>query len=263
MSTIFFRGLNIQFDINPIAFQFYNIKIYWYGIIIAAAFLIGFLVLMRIAKTEKYDQDLLTDIILITTPIAIIGARLYYVTFRLDEYRNNLGEVYKVWHGGLAIYGAIIFSIISVIAICKVKKIEIWPILDMAAPGLVIAQAIGRWGNFVNQEAYGGVTNLPWAMTILENGIYKSVHPTFLYESLWNLCVFLFLIWFFKRRKNAGEVFLAYIGLYSFGRFWIETLRADSLYFAGLKISQLVAVFFIIFALVLFIKRRKKNVCNL
>lgn len=259
MHTIIFRGLGLVFNINPIALNLFGAKIYWYGIIISAAFLTGFLILMYYVKKFGYNQDDILDLVLIAAPSAIVGARLYYVIFKFSDYKNDLTEIFKVWHGGLAIYGAILGALIAVIIYCKVKKLNIWPILDMAAPGFIIAQAIGRWGNFVNQEAYGRETALPWAMTIIENGIIKSVHPTFLYESLWNLIVFALLILFYKKYKKVdGEVFFTYIVLYSIGRFWIEGLRTDSLYLGFFRISQILAIVFIVFSILMFFTRRRK-----
>lgn len=261
MHTIIFEGLGLVFNINPVALTLFGMKIYWYGIIISGAFLMGFLVLMYYAKKFNYNQDDILDLVLIGAPSAIIGARIYYVVFKFDDYRNNIIEVFKIWHGGLAIYGGILGTLFAVIIYCRIKKINIWPILDMAAPGFIIAQAIGRWGNFVNQEAYGRETNLPWAMIINENGIIKSVHPTFLYESLWNLMVFSLLILFYRKYKRIdGEVFLIYIGLYSLGRLWIEGLRTDSLYLGFFRISQILAIVFIVFSVLLFFARRRKMV---
>lgn len=259
MHTIIFKGLGLVFNINPIALNFLGIKIYWYGIIISAAFLTGFLVLMHYVKKFGYNQNNILDLVLIAAPSAIVGARLYYVIFKFSDYINNPIEVFKVWHGGLAIYGAVLGAIIATIIYCRVKKLNIWPILDMAAPGFIIAQAIGRWGNFINQEAHGGETTLPWAMTINENGIIKSVHPTFLYESLWDITVFALLVIFYRKFKKVdGEVFFAYIGLYSLGRFWIEGLRTDSLYLGFFRISQILALVFIVFSIVVSAVRRRK-----
>lgn len=260
MNIIEFKGLGLKFNIDPVAIHIFNLNIYWYGIIISIGFLTGYLVLMYYAKKHNYNQEILLDLILITTPISIIGARLYYVAFRFSEYKNDFWEIFRIWHGGLAIYGAIISAVITVYIYCKVKNIRILPILDMAAPSFIIAQAIGRWGNFVNQEAYGRETTLPWAMTINEAGTIKNVHPTFLYESLWNLIVFIFLVYFNKHKKIDGEIFLLYLGLYSFGRFWIEGLRTDSLYFSIFRISQIVALVFIVLSVAIFVIRRINSV---
>lgn len=260
MNYIAFRGMGVEFNINPVAVNIFGREIYWYGIIIAIGFLVGLAVVLKYCKIKNINQDIVLDMILIATPLSIIGARAYYVIFNLGYYKNNLSEIFKIWHGGLAIYGAVITAIITVWIYSKYKHINILPIADIASIGFVIAQSIGRWGNFVNAEAYGTETALPWSMTIAENGVYKNVHPTFLYESIWDLMVFVVLIIYHKNfKKRNGEVFFLYLLLYSAGRFFIEFLRVDSLYIGYFRASQIVALLLSSISLFFFIKGTKRT----
>lgn len=259
MSYIAFPEFGIRFMINPVAFKLWGIEIYFYGMIIALAFC--FATVLALNHCSKYDikQDDIIDFLLVVIPIAIVGARLYYVCFSWDKYKDNLSEIFRVWHGGIAIYGAIFASVITAYLFATARRINKYKFFDFLSPYLVLGQAIGRWGNFVNQEAYGVETNLPWRMEILDptNLQIISVHPTFLYEFLWNLGVFAFLMWFRKRKKLHGEVFMLYMALYALGRFWIEGLRVDSLYLGPLRISQVVAaVLGITMSLTFYLRRR-------
>ncbi len=192
---------------------------------------------MRRANSLSVDPDRLLDALIWATPIAIICARLYYVAFEFDRYRDNLVSILYIWEGGIAIYGAVIGAIITLAIYCKIKRQNLLAMLDVGALGLLIGQAIGRWGNFVNGEAYGTATSLPWRMVV--NGVVA--HPTFLYESLWNALGFVLLHFRSKHRKFKGEIFLLYVAWYGLGRGVIEGLRTDSLYIAGtgLRVSQL------------------------
>jgi len=215
-------------------------------------------------------------VVLWFTPASIIGARLYYVIFSWDEFKDNLIDILNTRKGGLAIYGGVIAALITVFIFAKVKKINAFELLDFGIVYVPLAQAIGRWGNFVNQEAFGKNTDLPWGMTgnlirkqlqisadkLSKMGIIvdpsKPVHPTFLYESLWNVGVFLLLLFFRKRKKVDGEVLLLYGILYGLGRAWIEGLRTDSLMIGNLRISQFLSIIIVIvFSVVLYIKRKK------
>lgn len=243
MNYISFPGLGLEFNINPVAVNLFGISIYWYGIIIALGFFTAFNIVLKLCKSAHIKEDTILDMIILCTPMAIIGARLYYVLFNFSAYKNDWAEIFKIWHGGLAIYGAILATILTAYIYARVKHIDILPVADITAIGFVIAQSIGRWGNFVNAEAYGSPTNLPWRMSIYENGIFQNVHPTFLYESLWDLCLFIFLMIYYKRyRIRKGEVFLLYLTIYSAGRAFIEGLRADSLMLGDYRISQILAV---------------------
>jgi phosphatidylglycerol---prolipoprotein diacylglyceryl transferase len=261
MDTISFPGLGLHFTINQVAIPIPGHPIAWYGIIIAVGLLLALIYGMKRAKSFNITIDDLSDVVIFSIIFAIIGARLYYVFF--DPERINGANPYftdpisilYIWNGGLAIYGGIIAAFITAFVVCKVKKISVGAMFDIAALGFLIGQAIGRWGNFVNQEAYGSATKLPWGMVISSEP--NPVHPCFLYESLWCILGFIILHIYSKRRKFNGEVFLMYIMWYAFGRFFIEGLRTDSLMLGNLKVSQLVAaVLFIVAGSLLVYKRR-------
>lgn len=238
MNHIAFPGLGLEFAINPVAFTIGSKPIYWYAIIIAAGFLLAAAYAMRRAKSLSVDPDRLLDALIWAVPISIVCARLYYVAFEFERYRDNPISILYIWEGGIAIYGAVIGAILTFALYCKVKKQNLPAMLDVGALGLLIGQAIGRWGNFVNGEAFGTATDLPWRMVV--NGVVA--HPTFLYESLWNALGFVLLHFRSKHRKFKGEIFLLYVAWYGLGRGIIEGLRTDSLYIAGtgLRVSQLV-----------------------
>ena len=273
MNIIEFPKLGgLTFNIDPVAFKIGNITVYWYGIIVAAAFLVSVLLAMRQSKNFGINSEDIIDLVLFAAPVGIICARLYYVIFSFESYKYDLTEIFKIWHGGLAIYGAVIGAAIVVVLFAKYKKINALTLLDFGAPYLVLGQAIGRWGNFINQEAFGVNTNLPWGMTgnRIENELFRlslenpkinpmlPVHPTFLYESLWDLGIFCFLLWFRKRKKLEGEVFSLYLILYGAGRAWIEGLRTDSLMLWNFRVSQVLSILMVIVFIALFIRRRMK-----
>lgn len=246
-STVAFPGLGLSFELNRVAFSLFGMPIYWYGVIIAAGFLLAVAFAYRKAPQFGVVPDTLIDMLIFAVPLAILGARLYYIIFYLDLFRVNgrlsLAEMVDIRDGGLAIYGGIIAAAITVVVFCRVRKFKIGPYLDLGAFGLLIGQAIGRWGNFVNVEAFGGETSLPWRMGITvwnaaeKAYVYQEVHPTFLYESLWNIVGFALLLLVAKKwRKFDGQIFLSYVAWYGAGRMWIEGLRADSLYFFGLEL---------------------------
>lgn len=239
---------------DPVAFTVFGIQVRWYGLLIASAVLIGILLALRETKRKGLKEDTLIDFLLFAIPSAIIGARLHYVIFSWDNYKYDPIQILNLRGGGLAIHGAIIAGVIVAIVFCKVKKISLWQLLDIVAPSLILGQAIGRWGNFANQEAHGGPTDLPWG--IMVNGV--KVHPTFLYESIFNLMIFIFLMWYRKRYKVDGEIFLLYFSLYSVGRFFIEGLRTDSLMIGPIRVAQLISVLIIIICVLLIYYRRKK-----
>ncbi|MBV1759324.1 MAG: prolipoprotein diacylglyceryl transferase [Dethiosulfatibacter sp.] len=241
---------------NPIAFEIFGISIMWYGILIALGVLIGALLALRQARRIGFKEEDLIDVIMIGIPVAIIGARLYYVLFNLDYYSNNPGDILNVRGGGLAIHGGIMAAVLAGAIFCKIRKVNFWQIADITAPSFIIAQGIGRWGNFINQEAYGVETTLPWG--ILIDG--KTVHPTFLYESIWSFMVFFFLVWFRNRHhKFDGQIFALYMILYSTARFFIEGLRTDSLYLGNFRVAQLVSLALVITGIVLLSYLRKKK----
>ncbi|SCG83200.1 phosphatidylglycerol:prolipoprotein diacylglycerol transferase [Proteiniborus sp. DW1] len=239
---------------DPVAFEIFGIPIRWYGIIISFGLLVATAIAMREAKRVGIKEDDILDLLLFAVPAAIIGARAYYVIFTWDDYNGDFIRMINIREGGLAIHGALIASIIVGIIVCKVKKISFWKLADLAGPCIILGQAIGRWGNYANSEAHGGPTNLPWG--ILIDG--QRVHPTFLYESLWNFLVFLFLMWYRRKKKVEGEVFLLYLALYSVGRFFIEGLRTDSLMLGQIRVAQLISIAIIIVCAITFVVFRKK-----
>jgi len=258
MDTIEFPGLGLKFYVSRKAFSVFNIPIYWYGIIIAFAFLLAVLLGMRSSKKFGIDPDNIIDLVLFAAPVAIVTARLYYVIFSWENFKDNPIDIINTREGGLAIYGAIIGAVVVAYIFAKKRKIGVLKLFDFGSPYLILAQGIGRWGNFINQEAYGTTTSLPWGMTGSDIGP-DPVHPTFLYESLWDFAVFFFLIWYRKKKKVEGEVFFLYMILYGIGRFWIEGLRSDSLMLGNIRISQFLAALFVILMSILLVIRRKKQ----
>jgi len=228
-------------NINPVAFNIGSISVRWYGILMSVAVVIGTYLAMREARRQGVSTDRLLDLVTIGVPVSWIGARIYYVIFNWDYYSKHLTEIPKVWEGGLAIHGGILTAIAFGIWFARKHAMSFWQLADIAAPSFILGQAIGRWGNFFNQEAYGYPTDLPWAMYI--DGAYR--HPTFLYESLWNFAIFSFLMWRKAKFKLQGNVFLTWIGLYSLGRFFIEGLRTDSLMLGPLRMAQVISLIFL------------------
>lgn len=268
-SYVEFPALGIKFALDRVAFTIGSKPVYWYGIIIALGLLLGVYMAVFLGKKRGVSSDTVFDIVLWGLPSAIVCARLYYVLFEFEQYKDNLWDVFKIWEGGIAIYGAVIGAVLAAYIYCRVKKLDFLQIADVCCVGLITGQAIGRWGNFTNQEAFGVNTAMPWGMTgsdITEKleqmknaGMNVSpdmpVHPTFLYESLWNVAVLIVLVFvFYKFYKFNGQIFLSYISLYGLGRLWIEGLRTDSLYLGIFRISQLVAFVCVVFGVVLLIK---------
>lgn len=250
MGTVSFPGLGLEFQLNRVAFHVGSWPVYWYGIIIAAGFLLAVMYCSRQAPRFGIRQDDIIDMLFFAVPLSIIGARVYYIVFYPELYRRadgswDFGAMVRIWDGGLAIYGGVIMAIITLLVFCKVRKIKFLAFADLGSYGMLIGQMVGRWGNFVNIEAHGGPTDLPWRMGIYQyvDGTrqYMEVHPTFLYESLWNLVGLLLLIRVGKKhRKFDGQIFLGYLAWYGVGRGFIEGLRTDSLYFLNtpIRVSQ-------------------------
>ncbi len=274
MNVVSFPGLGLEFSLNRVAVEILGRPIYWYGIIIACGMLLAVYLCARWAPRFGIPSDSVTDLMLFAVPAALVAIRVYYVVFNLELYRRADGSldwaaILRYSDGGLAIYGAIISSAIVLLLFCRRKKLSFLAYADLGVHGLFIGQLIGRWGNFMNVEAYGGVTALPWRMCsesiageLLAQGYvdqqgYQAVldgtlgvHPTFFYESAWNFVGLLLVYWMGRKgRKYDGQCFLFYLAWYGLGRAWIEGLRTDSLYFFGLelfgipiRVSQMVAV---------------------
>lgn len=240
-----------EITINPVLLSLGPLKIYWYGAIIVSAILLSFLLVKKRVKAKQNDygitEDNIYDFIVGAVLIAILSARLYYVIFNLKYYISNPSEILKIWNGGLAIYGGLIGAVLYAIIFCKIKKINFYDLADLAMPYIALSQAIGRWGNFVNQEAYGYITTLPWKMGIFssEVGEYIYVHPTFLYESICNLILFFILKKISKNRKFEGQIFYLYFIGYGIVRSVIEGLRTDSLMMGNFRVSQLLSMIFV------------------
>ncbi len=243
--------------INPIAFEIFNLEVRWYGIFMAFAMLLGSLLVLKYTKKSGYKEDDIIDLILVVIPFGIVGARLYYVIFNWSYYAGDFFKIINIRGGGLAIHGAVIGGVLSGFIFCKIRKINFYELIDFAALALILGQAIGRWGNFTNGEAHGGITDLPWG--IMVDG--QKVHPTFLYESIWNFMIFLLLIFFGKKlKKKNGDIFAIYVGLYSIGRFFIEGMRTDSLMLGSLRMAQVISLILIVFSgYFLFIRKKVSN----
>lgn len=201
MNIVEFPNLGLKFLIDPVAFNVFGQPIYWYGIIIATAFLIAVLLGLGACRKFGFEPDNIIDLVLFSAPVAIVGARLYYVIFKWSNFKNNLIEILDFRSGGLALYGGIIGGLLTAFAYAKFKKLNIKKLFDFGSPYLILAQGIGRWGNFINAEAHGGITSLPWGMKINGSGPF---HPTFLYEFLWDMVVFVLLLWYRRRKKVDG-----------------------------------------------------------
>lgn len=259
MTYVSFPGLGIEpFHMDRIAFSLFGIDVNWYGLIITCGMILAVLYALWHAKHEGVKSDDIIDLALALIFCGVIGARLYYVIMEFDQYlvsggtflQNLGGTLYNciaIWNGGLAIYGGIIAGFLAAMVVARAKRIPFPVIADIAGPAVMVGQIIGRWGNFVNVEAFGAETTLPWRMGVLysfNDGVSfvseKFVHPTFIYESLWNLLGLILITYFYKKKKFHGQMFLTYMTWYGFGRMLIEGLRADSLYVGSIRISQLV-----------------------
>ncbi|NET34820.1 MAG: prolipoprotein diacylglyceryl transferase [Cyanothece sp. SIO1E1] len=239
---------------GPIVFKVGPLMIRWYGLLIASAVLIGVSLCQYLAKRRNVDPELLSDLTIWLVIGAIPCARLYYVLFEWQEYAQRPGDIIAIWQGGIAIHGAIMGGIVAALIFARLQKVPFWQLADLVAPSLILGQAIGRWGNFFNSEAFGRPTDLPWQLYIPEAQRppgytnFEYFHPTFLYESLWNLAVFTLLIVLFfwglrhRPRLKLGTLFLVYLAAYSSGRVWIEGLRMDSLMLGPLRIAQIVSL---------------------
>ena len=280
---IWFVNLGIKINnLDRVAFNIFGIDVYWYGIIIACGMLLGLLVTLKEAKRTGQNTDFYIDTVIISTVVSILFARLYYVIFSWDYYKNHLNEIFSIRNGGIAIYGAIIGAILSAIIICRIKKQKFLKVADTFTFAFLIGQIIGRWGNFVNREAFGGYTDSLFAMRYLKeqvsnipqdvldkivnvNGVeYIQVHPTFLYESFWNIGVLIIIYILRKHKKFDGQLMAMYFIGYGLGRFWIEGMSTDSLMIGSTNIpvsqvlSFILVIVFIIYTIIN-INTTKKN----
>lgn len=267
-----FPNLGWKFAISDTIDVFGLFTIKWYGLLIAVGFLLAVIYGLKRARDFGIDPDRMIDVALLTVPVAFVGARLYYVFFSSSraEYLADPISILEVWNGGLGIYGGIIVAFVFGSLMCKLKKVNVLAMYDATALGFLIGQSIGRWGNFFNQEAFGGNTDLPWAMTgdVIQKGLNGSgydtslpVHPTFLYESLWCILGFVLLHVLSKKMyKFHGMIFCGYMVWYGAGRFAIESLRTDSLMAGTLRTSQLVAILAILLGAVLFLILRRRTI---
>ncbi|MEG1016494.1 MAG: prolipoprotein diacylglyceryl transferase, partial [Oscillospiraceae bacterium] len=276
MNNVSFPKLGINIEVNRVAFKIGGFEVYWYGILIALGFLLAFIYVMKNARKFGINSDKLLDAVIIGAIFGVIGARLYYVVFAPAGEFTSFADVLNMRKGGMAFYGAVIFGFGSGVLGCLLRKVKILPALDIVSIGFLIGQGVGRWGNFVNQEAFGSNTSLPWGMTsesvvsyltrsaadLAEKGIVVDptmpVHPTFLYESLWCLLGIIVLVALSSRRKFDGEIFLMYLAWNGVGRAVIEGLRTDSLYIGRLRISQVLAIAGAIAAIAVIIVIRRK-----
>ena len=241
---------------EPVAFTIFGIDIMWYAVLITSGMIIATVICCVRAPKHDLTSDQIINFVIICIPAAIIGARLYYVVFNWEFYAGDIKKILNIRGGGLAIHGGLIFAFVAVCILCAVWKLRPLNVLDLAVPCIAIAQAIGRWGNYFNSEAHGGPTDLPWAITV--NG--QSVHPTFLYESIWCFLLFFFLIYVDNRRKFEGQTLLYGI-LYSAERFFVEALRTDSLMIGPFKQAQVLSLSVIAVCIIayLILYRRCKN----
>lgn len=259
MNVVRFPGIGLEFEFSKVAFSIFGVSIYKYAMCIVLGIVVA-LILARLSK-NKYDIDY--SFVLENTIIGIIvgtlGARLYYVLFNLDYYLNNLGEIFDFRSGGLAIYGGLILGALAIFVNCKIRKKDVLDLFDYVAPFVALAQSIGRFGNFFNVEAYGYETTSFLRMGISTMTGYMEVHPTFLYEALATFLIFIILLVIQRKRDFKGQIFFGYCALYAFSRAIIEGLRADSLMFFGLRISQVLSVILLIASVAILVYKKRKE----
>ena len=251
---------------NSVAFSIFGIDVMWYGIIIAFGVIMAMVVANILAQKRGLNFEIIIDAFLVVFPVSIIFARLYYVIFEIENY-NSFMDVINIRNGGMAIHGGVIGALLSGYLFAKYRKVNFFKYVDVVMPGVILAQAIGRWGNFMNQEAHGGMVTEEFISKFpefIQNGMLINgnyYHPTFLYESIWNLIVFIILVVVALRKKdnNNGIVLGLYLILYSIGRFFIEGLRTDSLMFMGLRVAQLISIVGIIIGIILILYRKNKR----
>lgn len=243
---------------DRVAFTLFGIDVMWYGILMAVGMILGTVIALKESKRVGILEDDVLNLAIIAIPSGLLGARLYYVLFNWSYYSQNPSQILNFRGGGMAIHGALIGGILAGIIYTRIKKISFFKMADTVMLGMPLAQAIGRWGNFINGEAHGGPTNLPWG--ILVGGV--KVHPTFLYESIWDLGIFIFLWIFRKKKQYEGQIIIYYITLYSLGRFFIEGMRTDSLMLGPLRMAQVISLAGVVGGIACHIYLSKKNKKN-
>ena len=239
---------------NPVAFTIFGMDIRWYGILIAIGMVLAVCLSLKRCSIHKIEQDDVIDLVLFAVPAGIIGARAYYCIFNWDFYSRYPEEILNFRAGGLAIHGGLIFGALAIWIVCKKKKIGVLNFLDLIVPGVALAQSIGRWGNYFNSEAHGGPTDLPWGIMVYG----EKVHPTFLYESLWCFGLFVLLIILDNREHFQGKILCLYGALYSLERFFVESLRTDSLMIGSFKQAQILSITVMVVCVIAYIVLRKK-----
>lgn len=276
-TAIAFPHLGIYLEHVPKSFTIFGFTIALYGVVIACGMGAGLWIALRVAKKYGFDTDIIWDFFLYGIFFGVIGARLYYVIFSWDYYKNDLLTIFQLRNGGLAIYGGVIAAIVTLFIFCRKKKINYFTMMDIGAPGLILGQIIGRWGNFFNREAFGEYTDSLFAMRLPVSAVRPNeitetmaahmadgavqVHPTFLYECLWNLLVLGVMLLIWKYKQFEGEIALVYLGGYGLGRSVIEGFRTDQLYLQGTQIpvSQLLAIVLVVFSVVMYVLAMRKK----
>lgn len=275
---IAFPHLNIYLENVPKSFTVFGFSIALYGVIIGLGFFLALILISKIAGATGQNPDTYWDVATFVIVFSIIGARIYYVFFAWDYYKDNPISVFNIRNGGLAIYGGVIAGFLTAFIYCRIKKVNFFLLTDTIMPGLLLGQVMGRWGNFTNREAFGEYTDNLFAMRLpveavrsgeitelmkahmVEGTNYIQVSPTFLYESMWNLCLLIIVLLYIKHKKFDGEIVLLYLGGYGLGRFWIEGLRTDQLimHTTGLPVSQMLAICLVVFSVTAMIIKRLK-----
>ena len=240
---------------DPVAFSIFGNEIRWYGILIAIGFMLAIMISYKRAPQYGIKSDTVLDFAIWLMPLSVIGARIYYVAFSWADYAGDPASWLDIRSGGLAIHGGLIAGVLTAVAFCRIKKVSLIDMLDLIFPSVALGQAIGRWGNFFNSEAHGGPTDLPWAIEV--DG--EMVHPTFLYESIWCLLLFIFLIWFSRRAAFRGQIVCLYGMLYSLERFFVEGLRTDSLMIGYLRQAQVISIAIFAFSLAAYVYLSKRD----
>ena len=269
VGDIAFPNLGIYLENVPRYFTIFGFEIYFYGVFIVIGMIAGFFLALRLAKVTGQNPDTYWDFALIVIFVSVLGARIYYVIFEWDSFKDDLLSIFNIRNGGLAIYGGVIAAFITLFIFCRIRKLNAFLVGDTCVPGLILGQAIGRWGNFMNREVFGGYSDglfsmqLPIAAVrdrtditaeiaahIPEGANYINVHPTFLYESVWNLFILALLLVYRRHKKFDGELCLLYLGGYGLGRFFIEGIRTDTLFIPGttLPVSQVLAMVMLVFS---------------